>query len=116
MVKYPDPHGLNPEPTDVQLFLFRLHKKNGTTPGNPKWYRDPGARFRRGRRRRTGFGPPRYPRYQTGADSRMDRRYSEDFAPDAFQRAAGKSLLQYIAAFEKAKGLMPILYPWDKSK
>lgn len=28
----------NPEPTDVQLALFRRHKAAGTSPGNPKWY------------------------------------------------------------------------------
>ena len=30
--------GLNPAPTDVQLALFARHKRNGTTPGDPKWY------------------------------------------------------------------------------
>ena len=33
------PAALNPEPTDVQLALFRRHKAARTTPGNPKWYK-----------------------------------------------------------------------------
>lgn len=30
---------LNPAPTDIQLALFARHKRNKTSPGNPKWYR-----------------------------------------------------------------------------
>jgi hypothetical protein len=30
---------LNPEPTDVQLATYARHKRAGTTPGNPKWYK-----------------------------------------------------------------------------
>ena len=33
------PLKLNPEPTDVQLALFKRHKQAGTSPGNPKWYK-----------------------------------------------------------------------------
>ena len=55
---------LNPEPTDVQLALFRRHKAAGTTPGNPKWYKPQVVKpfeFKAGL-------PPKYPRYPTGAE------------------------------------------------
>jgi hypothetical protein len=52
---------LNPEPTDVQLAMFRRHKLKGTSPGNPKWYRPQVVKpfeFKAGR-------PPQYPRWTT---------------------------------------------------
>ena len=33
------PCPLNPSPTDVQLATFARHKRAGTSPGNPKWYK-----------------------------------------------------------------------------
>jgi hypothetical protein len=102
------PLGLNPEPTDIQLYLFRLHKKNGTSPGNPKWYRNPGAKFRR---RRTVGGPPRFPKYETGTESRhRSNLLNSNLAPDPFLAAVGRSLLNYIKAFDKARGLIPLTY------
>jgi len=102
--------GLNPEPTPHQLTMLKLHKTFGTTPGNPSWYRDPGARFRRARRRRrTGFGPPRYPKMQTGTEARAYWLHSEQMAPDAFERARGRPMRKYIEAFRRARGLVG---PW----
>ena len=54
---------LNPAPTDVQFATYRRHKKAGTTPGNPKWYKPLVVKpfiFREGK-------PPVYPHVETGA-------------------------------------------------
>lgn len=54
---------LNPEPTDLQLALFRRHKAAGTTPGNPKWYKSQVIKpfeFKKGL-------PAKLPQYATGA-------------------------------------------------
>ena len=66
-MKAPDGMQLNPEPTDVQLALFRRHKAARTTPGNPKWYKPLVAKlfvFKAGQ-------PPVYPRLPTGTAWRM---------------------------------------------
>ena len=53
---------LNPEPTDFQLRLFKHHKRAGTSPGNPKWYRPLVVK-----RFEFKGGPAKYPPLPTGA-------------------------------------------------
>jgi hypothetical protein len=56
--------GLNPEPTELQWALYRRHKRAGTSPGNPKWYRPQVVKpfvFKSGQ-------PAKLPRYPTGAE------------------------------------------------
>ena len=72
------PLGLNPEPTDVQLALFRRHKQAGTSPGNPKWYKPLIVK-----RFEFKGGPAKYPSLPTGLQWSMKhgmqkcRRYQD---------------------------------------
>ena len=57
-------YGVNPEPAEHQLSLFRYHKRRGTSPGNPKWYRPLKVtpfKF-------TPNLPPKYPHLPTGTE------------------------------------------------
>jgi hypothetical protein len=50
---------LNPEPTPAQWLTYRRHRKAGTSPGNPRWYRNSAFNpfvFKPNQ-------PPQYPRF-----------------------------------------------------
>lgn len=97
-------YGLNPEPTAAQWALYRRHRDAGTSPGNPKWYKDPSIKP-------FVFVPdkaPRYPRLPSGAE--WHKRYVKANgleAPDPFHAARGKEAdpSAYVAAYEAAAGL-----------
>lgn len=74
---------LNPEPTEYQLTTFARHKRNGTSPGNPKWYRLRAVK-------RFVFTPgkkPVYARIETGAEWLLKHRDREDTAACPFSAA-----------------------------
>jgi hypothetical protein len=109
-------NGLNPNPTQHQLNLFRIHKKNGTSPGNPKWYRNPLLYVRphvfRG-------GPPKFPKLPTGSEYRLEMLKREgNTGFDPFHRATEAAhvggMKGYIEAFDRVLGFLPVPYQWDK--
>ena len=106
--------GLNPEPTVSQWALFKKHQREGTTPGNPKWYKNP--------RRLTKppppvGGPARYPRLPTGTQfNAACMRHGRSIWDDPFRRAAGRKVREYVEAFDKANGFKKVSYPWSIDK
>lgn len=105
--------GLNPEPTVEQLALFKKHQRNGTSPGNPKWYRNPNAPRKPPPDK---FGPPRYPRYKTGSQTRLEELRRTGNLLEPHRRAAGRPLREYVKAFDEANGFKKVSYPWSVDK
>lgn len=101
---------LNPEPSDFQFSLFRLHKANGTSPGNPPWYRNPG---RRNIRLCAKFGGAKFPKLPTGTEWLLSQRSHSYWAPDPYAAAGrerDKGVAAYIAEFDRTMCFFLVRY------
>lgn len=85
------------EVSDIQLASFKRHKRNGTSPGNPKWYRPSVIR---------AFVPQlsvRVANVGTGQEWHTAHSMSR---PDPFSLLRGIDATQaYVEAYETAMGL-----------
>jgi len=94
---------LNPEPTDLQRAQWRKHKRAGTSPGNPKWYKSRVIRpfvFKAGQ-------APVYPRVESGMAFSYKDCYKQH--PDPFKAAKGiADSREYVAAYDAARGLVSV--------
>jgi len=95
---------LNPEPTDIQRVQWRKHKRAGTSPGNPKWYKPQAVRpfvFKPGQ-------APVYPKIESGSDWHY-RDTKGRHHPDPFKMAKGiADSREYVAAYDAARGLVSV--------
>lgn len=99
--------GLNPAPSATQLALFARHKRNGTSPGNPKWYRPQTIKpfvFVANKK-------PVYPRIESGAACTARHCVSIPPQESPFVVAARfESVAAYVGAFDTAARFVAVRY------
>jgi hypothetical protein len=87
---------LNPEPSAIQLVMFRRHKARRTSPGNPKWYRPQMVKpfaF-------AACRPSVYPKLPTGAQHFTANATTTDRQSNPFKHLhAGMSVQDYVREY-----------------